>query len=296
MYHARSLSILPMVVQNAQVPIDGSVAWLRFSIRIRKANRGKALQSSVTRDLQSSVTRESTRSLPTIPWQGCHTAFDRNRPWMTVARAWKPTDRSAGADDRDASLPGRCGSTDAERRIPVLHRRDASAADGGLDRPPQDQHQCRLPLGADALGARPYGGRAPAGASTWPITVSSAVLYSLWIIPDYLKYDQIVHAFGFGVTTCLCWEGLRASIGSAGIAPFPTVGRLILCTAAGTGFGALNELVEFTATLLLPSTNVGGYATRDGTSSQILSVPRWQPATFAGEGVDRSCSLTGPVN
>ncbi|MFO0896121.1 MAG: hypothetical protein U0836_01725, partial [Pirellulales bacterium] len=39
----------------------------------------------------------------------------------------------------------------------------------------------------------------------------------------------------------------------------PTFGMLLLCAAAGMGFGALNEVVEFAATLLVPETNVGGY-------------------------------------
>jgi hypothetical protein len=36
-------------------------------------------------------------------------------------------------------------------------------------------------------------------------------------------------------------------------------GSLILCGAASLGFGALNEVVEFVATLSIPETNVGGY-------------------------------------
>ena len=39
----------------------------------------------------------------------------------------------------------------------------------------------------------------------------------------------------------------------------PTPGMLCLCAAAGMGFGALNEIVEFFAVLMLPETNVGGY-------------------------------------
>jgi hypothetical protein len=39
----------------------------------------------------------------------------------------------------------------------------------------------------------------------------------------------------------------------------PTLGLLTLCAAAGMGFGALNEVVEFIATLTMPETNVGGY-------------------------------------
>ena len=34
---------------------------------------------------------------------------------------------------------------------------------------------------------------------------------------------------------------------------------LVLCGAAALGFGALNEVVEFTATMTMPNTNVGGY-------------------------------------
>jgi uncharacterized membrane protein YjdF len=36
---------------------------------------------------------------------------------------------------------------------------------------------------------------------SWPINGEHRVLYSLWLIPDLLKYDHVVHAFGFGVTT-----------------------------------------------------------------------------------------------
>ncbi len=98
---------------------------------------------------------------------------------------------------------------------------------------------------------------------TWPINGDIRVLYSWWIIPDRLKYDQVVHAFGFGVTTWLCWECLQAMLAdSCGIARsriVPTLGMVTLCAAAGMGFGALNEVVEFVATLLMPETNVGGY-------------------------------------
>jgi len=81
------------------------------------------------------------------------------------------------------------------------------------------------------------------------------VLYSFWFVPERLKYDQVVHAFGFGVTTWVCWQALRTVLPD----PRPRTGPLILCVAAGMGFGALNEVVEFVLVLLLPETNVGGY-------------------------------------
>ena len=44
-----------------------------------------------------------------------------------------------------------------------------------------------------------------------------------------------------------------------GVTARPTIGLLAICVAAGMGFGAANEVVEFIATRVLPETNVGGY-------------------------------------
>lgn len=98
------------------------------------------------------------------------------------------------------------------------------------------------------------GGLVPVPAS-WPVHGEQAVLYSLWLVPGCVKYDHVVHAYGFGITTWVCFQAL------AHLAPTvrPTAGPLVLCAAAGLGFGALNEIVEFAATLLVPETNVGGY-------------------------------------
>lgn len=99
---------------------------------------------------------------------------------------------------------------------------------------------------------------------SWPINGEQRVLYSLWLIPELLKYDHVVHAFGFGVTTLVCWEGLCAiltaqkTVGDSSI-PTPTLGMLTLCGAASMGFGGLNEVIEFCLTLTLPETNIGGY-------------------------------------
>ncbi|MHC4606128.1 MAG: hypothetical protein ACYTAF_04255 [Planctomycetota bacterium] len=98
---------------------------------------------------------------------------------------------------------------------------------------------------------------------SWPIHGETPVLYSLWLIPERLKFDQVVHAFGFGTTTWLCWQAMRGAIaarlGADRSKVFPTFGLLVLCVAGGMGFGALNEVIEFFATLLVPETNVGGY-------------------------------------
>ncbi len=93
----------------------------------------------------------------------------------------------------------------------------------------------------------------------WPVNAESRVLYSMWLLPGRLKYDHVVHAYGFGMTTWVCWQGLRAAVRRRGGVACPTFGLMVLSATAGLGFGALNEVVEFVATLLIPDTNVGGY-------------------------------------
>lgn len=102
------------------------------------------------------------------------------------------------------------------------------------------------------------GGLIPLPAD-WPIDGSIRVLYSWWLVPDRLKYDQIVHAYGFGVATWVCWHGIRSAIIVRGGNPAPTFGLLVLAATAGMGLGALNEVIEFAVTLSVPETNVGGY-------------------------------------
>lgn len=107
--------------------------------------------------------------------------------------------------------------------------------------------------------AHMVGGLVPAPAG-WPVAVDGqAVVYSMWLIPERIKYDQVVHAWGFGTTTWVCWQALRAALRRRGVDARPTGGLLVLVAAAGLGFGALNEVIEFAATLLVPDTNVGGY-------------------------------------
>lgn len=90
---------------------------------------------------------------------------------------------------------------------------------------------------------------------SWPHAGEHAVLYSWWIIPGYIKYDNPTHAYGFAVATWVCWEALKGGYPNIK----PTLGILALCAFAGMGLGALNEVIEFAATLMIPGTNVGGY-------------------------------------
>ena len=98
------------------------------------------------------------------------------------------------------------------------------------------------------------GGLVPVPA--WLPAREPRVFYNLWVVPPkWLKYDQVVHAFGFGVTAWAVWQGLRSMFPTAR----PTWGVLLICGTAAMGFGALNEVVEFAAVLAVGETNVGGY-------------------------------------
>ncbi len=95
------------------------------------------------------------------------------------------------------------------------------------------------------------------------IPVGDTVLYGVQLIDIVsdggefviLKYDQFVHAFGFGVTTLVAYH-LMAPRWREGASH----GLLLaLCVAIGMGLGAVNEIVEFIAVVAISETGVGGY-------------------------------------
>ena len=93
------------------------------------------------------------------------------------------------------------------------------------------------------------------------IYVGETRLYELMLIPlsenyPILKYDQLVHMYGFGLTTLLVFHLLKPLL-KPGIKHWTALS--IVLVMAGLGFGALNEIVEFMATVFSPSTGVGGY-------------------------------------
>lgn len=94
------------------------------------------------------------------------------------------------------------------------------------------------------------------------VPVNGSVLYNLVLVPlvdvsgsPILKYDQAVHAYGFGVTAWLLHQLLKrhfpSSRGTWTAFTYPLFGAM--------GLGALNEMIEFSAVLMVPDTNVGGY-------------------------------------
>lgn len=91
---------------------------------------------------------------------------------------------------------------------------------------------------------------------TFIVASTRDILYNYWLLPDFVRYDQLVHAGGFGVTAWACWLCLKA------IQPetLPTAGPLSLALFASLGLGALNETIEFLLTLILPETNVGSFS------------------------------------
>ena len=94
------------------------------------------------------------------------------------------------------------------------------------------------------------------------IIVNGQVLYALVVFPivtagdaSILKFDQIVHFYGFAMATVAMFYLLKPVVTEEG-----SEGRtLLLSFLAGMGLGALNEIIEFIAVVSFPDTNVGGY-------------------------------------
>lgn len=94
------------------------------------------------------------------------------------------------------------------------------------------------------------------------IKVGDEVLYAYLLVPLVdqgelliLKYDQFVHAFGFGVATLVA----RHVIDRYLLPQRKHFMYFMLLVLAGTGLGVLNEIVEFIAVIAISETGVGGY-------------------------------------
>jgi len=98
---------------------------------------------------------------------------------------------------------------------------------------------------------------------SWPTAGETQVLYNWWLIEDIFKFDQLVHAYGFGLCTWLLWNIVRFAIAKSANKDIkdiiPSFGLLFLCALGAMGLGAANEVVEFVVMLNIPETNVGGY-------------------------------------
>ena len=94
------------------------------------------------------------------------------------------------------------------------------------------------------------------------VRLTGKTLYATILIPligepyNILKYDQVVHVYGFFVATLAIYYVLKPLLKKDHKSWF-ALG--VVVTMAGLGLGALNEIVEFTATVITPSTGVGSY-------------------------------------
>jgi hypothetical protein len=71
-----------------------------------------------------------------------------------------------------------------------------------------------------------------------------------------LRYDQMVHVWGFGASTLVMYCLLRRVL--AGPVEHPVVLSIVL-VMAGLGVGGLNEILEFVVSACVPESGVGGY-------------------------------------
>jgi len=87
------------------------------------------------------------------------------------------------------------------------------------------------------------------------VRVGDEVLYNTSPGPELLRYDHFGHALGIFVGALLVWELL---VGDA----LAVTGRgplVVVTVLAALGLGAVNEAVEFVATLAHGQSHVGGY-------------------------------------
>ncbi len=100
--------------------------------------------------------------------------------------------------------------------------------------------------------------------------VRGTKLYEIILIPiseryEIFRYDQFVHIVGFGVATLVMCTLLKPLL-KPDVQKWTALS--IVLVMAGLGVGALNEIVEFGATVLVPETGVGGYT---NTSLDLVS-------------------------
>jgi hypothetical protein len=88
------------------------------------------------------------------------------------------------------------------------------------------------------------------------VYIGETRLYELMLVPlsqalNLFRYDQALHAYGFGVITLV----FHYIIGRPKITP--AIG--IVVVMAGTGAGALYEIIEFLVSLVVLQHGIGGY-------------------------------------
>ena len=121
----------------------------------------------------------------------------------------------------------------------------------------------------------------------------SGVLYNAAIGPysrtlhtHVLQYDHPVHAFGCFVAAMTLWELLTPP----GERRSRDNGLVLLCALGGLGIGAINETLEFMATLAHHGAGVGGY---DNTGWDLVS--NVVGVAFAARVIQRTRRAAAPL-
>jgi len=93
------------------------------------------------------------------------------------------------------------------------------------------------------------------------VIINGTRLYDLMILPiigapyHIFKFDQFVHIVGFWVATLVMYTIIKHRLTKEN----KWVAISIVLVMASLGAGALNEIIEFFATIIIPDTGVGSY-------------------------------------
>ena len=88
------------------------------------------------------------------------------------------------------------------------------------------------------------------------LEIGGEVVYEHSLGAGQLRFDKVVHFFGFGFATLAAYEIVGESVGPG--TPARTVATIAFFI--GLGIGAINETIEFLITLLPAESNVGGFS------------------------------------
>jgi uncharacterized membrane protein YjdF len=91
--------------------------------------------------------------------------------------------------------------------------------------------------------------------------INGVRLYDMILIPlsqtyPILRYDQVVHTFGFAAATLTMFDLLRPLL-KENLQHF--IALSVVVVMAGLGVGAFNEIVEALVAAAIPQSGVGGY-------------------------------------
>lgn len=142
---------------------------------------------------------------------------------------------------------------------------------------------------------RPLSLLALAGLSAWGlghmvgglVEAGGGIVYEWMVIPGTLRFDKVVHAFGFGFATIACYELLRPAYDGT------DRGAAAFAALAGLGLGATNEMVEFLIARYSADSNVGGFV-NTGWDLVFNTLGAVVAACFCVMRRDRTRAFRGP--